>query len=131
MTAKLFSSKKKNKQNKNNNNITENESLKNIDAKFDILKLERISLLDTYNSAKCKGINNILWWFFKNISICEPTFKRLILIYRQVPETFVAEQTRKLKEKANKLKSSLKKTAKKTIRFKTRKKRYIITRWFN
>jgi len=80
--------------------------------KLDEQKLERISLLDTYNRAKQKGIGAVLWWLLKNIQIQEPTFKRLILIYREIPETFLQKQARKMKQRATRIKSKLERTAK-------------------
>ena len=106
MTATLFTQKRKNKNTKNQ--PVKSSKSEGITAEIDMLKLERISLFDTYQTAKSKGVRHTLWWFLKNIKIQEPTFKRLILIHRQVPETFVAEQTRKMKERAHKIKQSAK-----------------------
>jgi len=96
----------------------ENLSNKQQKNKNNMVHSERVSLLDTYKAAKSEGVGSVIWWFLKNVTIKEPTFKRLLLIYRQVPESFVAEQRRKLLEKANKIKSKIKKTAKKKLGFK-------------
>eukprot|EP01084_Bolivina_argentea_P297139 511840_1 len=81
-------------------------------APQDMITLQRISLLDTYNAAKAKGPEDVAWWFLSNTHIQEPTFKRLIVIYRQIRESFVAKQTRKLKQRAKSLRSKLKPHAK-------------------
>lgn len=113
MMAKLFTKQGNKKKNKNKDNQSKDiGDDNNIDSSL-ITQLERVSLLDTYKMAKSKGIRYTLWWFFKNITIHEPTFKRLIMIHRQIPESFVQEQTRKMKERANKLKHKIEKSAKK------------------
>ena len=48
------------------------------------------------------------------------------MIYRQVPESFVQEQTRKMKERASKLKNKLEKTAKQKLGIKQDEKKRVI-----
>ena len=52
---------------------------------------------------------------FYDTKIKEPTFKRLILIYRSLPETFAEKQLRRLKTAKKKITSKIKKEAKQRL----------------
>ena len=74
---------------------------------------KRISLKDTFKRAwHAGGIIGVLEWCIASVELQEPTYSRLVLLYRSLPEGLLQEKLRRAKEASHALSSSVKKRLK-------------------
>lgn len=81
---------------------SESEGKEKEDKKGNEIAFERVSLVDTYKEAKRQGIKGIIWWFLSNLTLKEPTFNDVIVMFRELPEKVLDEKLRRAKERSKK-----------------------------
>ena len=72
--------------------------------------------------AEKEGFASIVTWLFSDVTLQEPTYKRLVLAYRSATESETQKTLRHTKEKAKKIKTKVQKNVN-TIKNKVGKKK--------
>ncbi|ETO28538.1 hypothetical protein RFI_08586, partial [Reticulomyxa filosa] len=116
----------------NNSPIVNEHNSNNVNEENDDDYVQRVSLVDTYTTAKSQGMAGVLWWFLSRVTlqvsflfVCfffslkikqkEPTFRHVVLVYRSLTEGLLEEKLRRAKEDSLKLSRKVRSTVKRRL----------------